>query len=101
MKLDPIRKQEIDESMEKGSVFTILDAEEAMYAVDKVASLIGEKDILSSFLPRIRKDGMRDAKSELLKLFRRQLRSGKVYPRTSRDNIIAFIGGYIVAMSRQ
>lgn len=101
-KIDPTRKEEIDESIEKGNAFTILSGEEAQYAIAKVAGFIEEQDILSSFLPRGRKslERKREAKTELMKIFKRQLRMAKVYPRTSRDNMIAFIGGYVVACSK-
>jgi hypothetical protein len=103
MPIDQIRREEIDESIEKGTVFTIMNREEARYAIAKVANIIDEKNILSKFLPTKRKsqEGVREAKLELMKVFNRQLQLSKVYPRASRDSIIAFIGGYVTAYSNK
>lgn len=102
MKVDQIRREEIDESIEKGAVFTIMNREEARYAIAKVASIIEEKNLLSKFLPRGKRSlgGVKEAKIELMKIFHRQLKHAKVYPRTSRDSIIAFIGGYIACLNK-
>ncbi|MEM2925657.1 MAG: hypothetical protein QXJ68_08235 [Methanocellales archaeon] len=102
MKVDQIRREEIDESIEKGAVFTIMNREEARYAIAKVVSIIEEKNLLGKFLPMGRRTlgRVKEAEIELMKIFDKQLKHGKVYPRTSRDSIIAFIGGYIACLNK-
>lgn len=102
LKIDQVRKEEIDENIEKGTVFTITSREEAKYAIARVASIIEEKKLFTKFLPKGKKSlkRVREAEMELVRIFDRQLRHAKVYPRTSRDSIIAFIGGYIACSNK-